>query len=209
MGRIDQSKRGHAVTLGANPRTETIMSSPARRNLVLWPAMERAIDGHDFLDQELFAAMIRREQRRSERSCRRFILMLLESHELLRSEQAAQNLPKILYALSDATRETDIKGWYKDKSVLGVIFTEVGNAEGRSITHSLLTKMTGSLSAFLGIDHATSVMLSFHIFPEPSAEHGLPRPLDSAFYPERDSLEPKRVVRQVKRGLDVAAASSS
>jgi hypothetical protein len=150
-----------------------------------FPTVERSIAAHGFLNQDLFAAMMHIERRRSERSSRRFILMLLESRELLRPEHGEPGLRKILRALSDATRETDLKGWYKDKSVVGVIFTEIGGSDGKSVTHALLTKVTEALATTLSIDQVTSVMLSFHIFPEPSMEHAIVGPEDATLYPDR------------------------
>jgi hypothetical protein len=124
------------------------------------------------LDQELFTTMIRLERKRTERSHRPFILMLLESRGLLRADGGDNGFENILSALSHSTRETDIKGWYKDKTVLGVIFTEVGSAEGKSITNALLNKVTIALGTTLSIEQINEIKLSFHVFPEQSSDHG-------------------------------------
>jgi len=53
--------------------------------------------------------------------------MLLECGRLLMAEDSAETLATVLCALSHATRLTDIKGWYEDGSVIGVIFTEIAD----------------------------------------------------------------------------------
>lgn len=76
------------------------------------------------------------ERKRTERSRRRFVLMLLDLGLNIRED--TQSLEKILFMLSQSTRETDIAGWHKDGSVIGVIFTEIGSAEGRVVVNALM-----------------------------------------------------------------------
>lgn len=181
------------------------MSNPAPAKTVFGKLAEPSYPMPRFLDQELFTTMIRLERKRTERSHRRFILMLLESSELLRGNDKQDAFPKILSALSRSIRETDVKGWYKSRAILGVIFTEIGTADGKSIIHALLTKVTNALSATLSIEQIKAVKLSFHIFPEQSSEHGPSGPTDSALYPEH-AIDPKRAERLVKRGMDIAGS---
>jgi hypothetical protein len=84
-----------------------------------------------FLDQEFFVTMLRLERKRTERSHRRFVLMLLDASGLLKGRRNRTTFDKVVMALSNSTRETDIKGWYKDDSVIGVIFTEIGRQKER------------------------------------------------------------------------------
>ena len=84
--------------------------------------------------QEPFVRMLYVERKRTERSGRGFVLMLLESAGLLRADSSEDAFDRVLAALSGSTRDTDIKGWYKDGSVIGVIFTSPVRAQmaGRS-----------------------------------------------------------------------------
>jgi len=79
------------------------------------------------LNEESFRKMISLERKRSERSRKPFLLMLLDMGEHLPSEKSRRSLGKILSALSAATRETDVTGWYKDNCVVGVMFTEIAD----------------------------------------------------------------------------------
>jgi lipopolysaccharide/colanic/teichoic acid biosynthesis glycosyltransferase len=160
-----------------------------------------------FLDQELFTTMLRLERKRTERSQRRFVLMLLEASDLVKADEKQDAFDKVIAALSHSIRETDIKGWYKDNAVIGVIFTEVGAAEGKSIASALLTKVTNALGTTLKIEQINEVKLSFHVFPEHSNEHGPSVQTDSTLYPDlQQTSDPKRAARLVKRSMDIAGS---
>jgi lipopolysaccharide/colanic/teichoic acid biosynthesis glycosyltransferase len=159
-----------------------------------------------FLDQELFLTMFRLERKRTERSQRRFVLMLLEACALLKAGENQDPLDKVVDALSHSTRETDFKGWYKHDSVIGVIFTEVGAAEGKSIANALLTKVTNALCATLSIEQINEIKLSFHVFPDQSIEQGFDGS-DSTLYSDLEQTsDPKRAARLIKRSMDIAGS---
>jgi lipopolysaccharide/colanic/teichoic acid biosynthesis glycosyltransferase len=160
-----------------------------------------------FLEQELFVTMLRLERKRTERSNRRFVLMLLDTCGLLKADESRETFRKVMAALSHSIRETDIKGWYKDDSVIGVIFTEVGAADGKSVANALLTRVTGALCTIWSIEQINQVKLSFHVFPEHSDEDGAGGPTDSALYPDlQQTNDPKRAARVMKRSIDIAGS---
>src|ERR1700677_5072494 len=160
-----------------------------------------------FLDQELFTMMLRLERKRTERSQRRFVLLLLESRNLLKAGENQHALDKVVAALAHSTRETDFKGWYKRDFVIGIIFTEVGAAEGNSIANALLKKVTNALGATLGIEQINELKLSFHVFPEHVAEQGPGGPTDFTLYPDEErSSDSKRAARLIKRSIDIAGS---
>ena len=124
----------------------------------------------EILPEKAFLRLLRLEQKRTERSRRRFILMLLRSDNLLQGGNDNALITQIARALSTSIRETDITGWYSHGSVLGVIFTEIGDAEGKCIAHALLTKLTNALCVAIRIDQIRDISLSFHTFPEDWSE---------------------------------------
>jgi lipopolysaccharide/colanic/teichoic acid biosynthesis glycosyltransferase len=158
------------------------------------------------LAEDAFTLMLSLERKRTARSQRRFVLMLLESSTLLKGGNNVETFDKVLYALSRSTRETDIKGWYKDGCVLGVIFTEIGAAEGKSVATALLTKVTNALCGTLGIEHINEIRLSFHVFPEYSSEEGPGGPTDSSLYPDLEKFKRNRASRLIKRAMDIAGS---
>jgi lipopolysaccharide/colanic/teichoic acid biosynthesis glycosyltransferase len=160
----------------------------------------------EILDQELFVRMLRLERKRTERSQRPFVLMLLDSRMLLTAENNAAQFEKVLRALTNSTRETDIKGWYEDGAVFGVIFTEIGTADGKSVTNALLNRVTSALCATLSIEQINEIRLSFHVFPDANhqRENGT---TDRTLYPDLDwTIDPKRGARVVKRTMDIAGS---
>ena len=110
-----------------------------RTNSSLGPQSFIADEPQDngMLAEELFVRMLRMERKRTERSHRRFVLMILEGGDLLKAGNQEETLGKVLDALSQATRDTDIKGWYRHGHAIGVIFTEIAAAEEKPFLPSL------------------------------------------------------------------------
>jgi len=156
----------------------------------------------EILDEKAFSKMLYLERKRAERSNNRFVLMLLESATLLKSGSEESLAVKILSAVSQSTRETDVKGWHKDGNSIGVIFTEIGAAAGRAVAAALLSRITDALSSVLSIDEIKSIRISFHVFPE-TAGRGCPENgIDLALYPELADSG-KKLDRLLKRGMDI------
>ena len=100
---------------------------------ILSPISEAAPLGErSILDAEEFRRMIALERKRSERSRKPFMLLLLDMGDDLPSEKNGRILGKILSALSVSTRDTDVTGWYSNNCVVGVMFTEISIEEGGS-----------------------------------------------------------------------------
>lgn len=141
--------------------------------------------GSWFLDEGSFQRMLALERKRADRSGRRFVLMLLGCRTLLKvGGQRPEEFEKTLSALLGSTRDTDIKGWYTADSVLGVLFTEIGAADGRFVAHALLDKITAALSGSLSIEQINELRLSFHVYPEDWDHEGSGGPADSVLYPD-------------------------
>lgn len=163
------------------------------------------------LDEESFTRMLCLERKRTERSGRPFVLMLLEAGPLLKAGASDHVLEKVLVALSHAIRETDIKGWYRTGEMIGVIFTEIDRAQGRAVAGALLSRISAALAGTLGIDEINEIRLSFHIFPEEHSANGNGngngRHRDPFLYPDLDSeLERKKAARALKRTLDITGS---
>src|SRR5262249_22264444 len=96
----------------------------SRSGMQVLVAPERSSD-FELFDQKLFLKLLSMERKRTERSQRRFVLMLLDLGTLLKTQGQDKVMGKILAALAHATRDTDFTGWYEAGSVIGVIFTEI------------------------------------------------------------------------------------
>jgi lipopolysaccharide/colanic/teichoic acid biosynthesis glycosyltransferase len=162
--------------------------------------------GTEMLPQELFIKLLCLERKRTERSGRRFVLMLLDAGNLLRAAKAPV-LSTLLPAITQATRDTDLMGWYKDGSVIGVIFTEVGSADDKSIVHALSGKLTDSLYGALSIREVNEIRLSFHVFPEDWEDEGPDGPVTSTLRMQlAREINRKKVSLSAKRLMDIAGS---
>jgi lipopolysaccharide/colanic/teichoic acid biosynthesis glycosyltransferase len=161
----------------------------------------------DFLPEHEFLRMLRLERKRTDRSRRPFVLMLLESRTLLRSGHQLTLFNSILGALFQTTRETDLKGWYRAGTVIGVIFAEIGAAPDRSVAATLLTKVTRALTGCLSLEQINQLRLSFHVYPEQPSSDGSGAPLNPILYPElTENATPRPRDEIVKRSLDIAGS---
>ena len=111
------------------------------RGLNLGPISEApALGERAILDADEFRRMITLERKRSERSRKPFMLLLLDMGDHLPSEKNGRILGKILSALSASARDTDVTGWYSKDCVVGVMFTEIAIEEGGSTPTTIITQ---------------------------------------------------------------------
>jgi exopolysaccharide biosynthesis polyprenyl glycosylphosphotransferase len=162
----------------------------------------------EFLPQDRFLRMLFLERKRSERSERPFVLMLLESTKLLRHRDHGV-LDRILSALVSSTRDTDVKGWYDQHSTIGVIFTELGSkADGKCVASALLSKVTSVLSSTLTINEINEIRISFRVFPEDwDGRRGPIDDIESKFYDKvfnENAQHP--FAKVIKRLIDIAGS---
>jgi lipopolysaccharide/colanic/teichoic acid biosynthesis glycosyltransferase len=132
--------------------------------------------GLGMLPQGFFIRMLSVERKRMERSGRHFVLMLVDLGGLRASERVTT---KLIPAVVQSTRTTDILGWYEDRKVMGVIFTEIGAADEKSAVNAISRKVTGGLYSALSIEDVNEIRLSFHVFPEDWDDNGLNGPATS------------------------------
>jgi lipopolysaccharide/colanic/teichoic acid biosynthesis glycosyltransferase len=157
--------------------------------------------------QERFLRSLYLEERRSERSGRRFVLMLLESPNLFEACEQSENLGQFFAALRSSIRETDIIGWHEAGSVLGIIFNEIGEADGNAVVPALLTKTATVLASTLRIEEISQVRLSLHIFPEDWRGPGNTRLHEPAVFPDTmPGAGPKQGLSMAKRLVDITGS---
>lgn len=158
------------------------------------------------LPQTIFLKILCMERRRTERSGRHFVLMLLDAGSLLQGEHP-ELLPKLASALSRSTRDTDVKGWYKQGTAIGVIFTEIETATGDSIVQTLSRKVSSELYPCLSVEEINHIKLSFHIFPEDWDDKSRNDPVTSSLQMAlAHDLHRKKIALQLKRLLDIGGS---
>lgn len=166
------------------------------------PAVKRAP-----LDEATFRQMIAVERKRTERSKSPFLLMLLEADPNEGAKAESTTLASVMRVLLSSSRDTDLVGWYKDRAILGVIFTGLVVNDRRSILDGFLTKINNSLRDELTPAQFSQVRISFHFFPD-DWDHEKPgRPSNTALYPDLVSDDKgRRTVLGVKRVVDICGS---
>jgi lipopolysaccharide/colanic/teichoic acid biosynthesis glycosyltransferase len=151
--------------------------------------------------------MISLERKRSERSRKPFLLMLVDMGGYMRSERTTKVLGSILSALSMSTRETDVTGWYKHRSVVGVMFTEISLEDRASVLGTMITRVSETLKTALSFEQFNQVSLSFHLFPEDWNHEDERRPSDPRLYPDLEKRdESRKLSNAVKRAMDIGGS---
>jgi hypothetical protein len=132
------------------------------------------------LPQSSFHQMICLEERRAERSRKGVLLMLLDVNGPAVGEKECFLLNrKMISVLSSIIRETDVTGWYKENSVVGLLFTEVATEEVNSVTAAIMNRVSKILKANLTSRQFADISLSFHLLPETEACDLFPLPVSS------------------------------
>jgi lipopolysaccharide/colanic/teichoic acid biosynthesis glycosyltransferase len=173
------------------------------------PRTERAIKHREqtILMESQFVAAVSLERRRTERSSKPFLLMLLELPEMKNGNGDGLKA-SIISSLVSLTRETDVIGWYEDGVVLGVIFTELGDANKATVLKSLQDRVKTTLLGELHAGQANAIYISFHFYPEDTKSPE--RAADLNLYPEFSRRRrSNRVAHIVKRSLDIAVGTSA
>jgi len=143
------------------------------------------------LDEVLFQGTLGREQKRAERTDRALPVMLVSLAGGL-DPAAAPIWDRALKALSAATRETDVVGWIKTGSVVGVILTE-----GRSGDVALASQVESRVRRLLSAKFDEQTLERFSIGVEEYTD------VDRAA-----AGAPKTAHEVVKRAIDVAGSAA-
>jgi exopolysaccharide biosynthesis polyprenyl glycosylphosphotransferase len=117
--------------------------------------------------EKYFLNFLRLERKRSERSRRPFMLVVIGLKGFLRTSERREIIKDITSVLSSTTRDIDMKGWYKDNEAIGIIFNEIASNAQHFQTDQqyTLNKVWGNLTEYLGLARFDRLELSYQIFP--------------------------------------------
>ena len=161
------------------------------------------------LDEATFTQALAVERKRTERTKSPFLLMLLEiDGDGDNQKTGATPLISTTSVLTSFSRDTDLIGWYKDRQVLGVIYTGLHPGDKRTILNTFRNKLHNVLRAELPEDLFDRIRVSFHIFPD-DWEHGRPGcPSNETLYPDlTDKDNRNRLMLQAKRLIDIVGSA--
>jgi len=116
-------------------------------------------------DEVLFNRLLSMERKRSERTGAPFLLVLINFERLVRS-RVKNSIENIGVAIAASTRDTDITGWHRHRSTIGVIFTALNGTSRKATREAVSGKIHKMLTEHLHPSEVGSVEISFHFFPE-------------------------------------------
>lgn len=158
-------------------------------------------------NENSFRTMIAFERKRSERSQKAYALGLIVASDHLASARRKVLLEKIATALSKLTRDTDLIGWYRTGSVLGIIFTDIPTHEKNAVTSAIRARITETIRKNLSREPQTHISISLDCYPEDWRLEALRRPGNPALYPDFASRDrSRRIAIAIKRMLDIVGS---
>ena len=163
--------------------------------------------GAEVLGEDTFHRMISLERKRSERSQRPFVLLLVDTCAGNGGAESGDGynpvLADLLSALQGATRETDVTGWYKEGAIIGVMFTEIV-LDNNLVLSTILARIGGVLREQLDAEQFSRIKFSFHVFPDDWDVQDPNRPSNPTLYPDLEKRQKEnRFGRAMKRVIDV------
>jgi len=158
------------------------------------------------LPESAFRRLLCHERKRSERSRKSFVLMLVQ-RKTSKPHDETPALERVVKPLAGLIRETDTLGWFESNGILGVIFSELGDAELSAAVESIESKTLAAFHRALNANQVEALQISFYSYPR-SWKGGGYALLDPILYPDLVDLEhSKRASLLLKRVIDIAGSS--
>jgi lipopolysaccharide/colanic/teichoic acid biosynthesis glycosyltransferase len=152
--------------------------------------------------------MIAVERKRTERSRKPFLLMLLDAGNPQNSTKNGRALNSIVPVLLSSIRETDVVGWYTDGVTIGAIFTGLLAEDKTSILSTILTRVSTTLRDKLTFEQFSQISIAFHFYPDDWDHDGSGRPSNPALYPDLSSRDNQRKsMLGMKRLMDIIGSA--
>ncbi len=143
-----------------------------------------------FFSQDLFSTLLCLERKRCERSGNPFGLALLEVSRL-------DDTVPFQDEFCSHLRATDIAGWYREKAVIGVIFTALNGAPTPLIRSRLRSKIDDTLNLILAPEDVDKISVTIRIFPEDANQE---------FYPDLFKAGRNSTFHAMKRVIDIVGS---
>lgn len=168
-----------------------------------WTHAVSTVPERELAGQETFLQMLSLERKRSERSGKPFLLVLMESSEVLQGEIGERVVKQIHSGLFSVIRDIDVPGWYEKGSALGIIFTEMSEAQPETIA-TIANRICEALTFCVDPAYAGKISVSCHVFPEKGTGKNNDGNGTMRFYPDVPrTQQQRRSEHLVKRSIDV------
>lgn len=155
----------------------------------------------------MFRRALYLEGKRTERSQRLFLLLLLDVSRIVSTSDGMQALEKALSTISQSIRETDFIGWHEKNATVGILFTEIPSTTRDSIVSTVQRRISGVLYSTLSFDQFNEINISHHLFPEKWDLDVRQRPSHPALYPDLSSGHKRdKFFFIAKRAMDIVGS---
>lgn len=150
-------------------------------------------------DEASFIKLLGLERKRTDRSQRPFLLILLDLRELLRAgkRQKKQLIHSITASLHRSARQTDVIGWYKANTVLGGIYTELSPLP--LPVDKIMARTTAVLQETLTSQQLNTISIATYVYPPHQLEVVGTRPAEELYA----DLKRSDMGHVLKRTLDI------
>lgn len=165
-------------------------------SIFAWHQAEVAVLPELEIDDRAFNRSLALERKRSERSKRPFMLMLISVDSIVPGMNGIDPRRKIFSCLRCCKRDTDVMGWYRSGSVVGIIFTDICTSDNGTVCEFIGKRIRSKLASVFDPDDIEKIGISFDIFPEKAGFEDL----STNFSLCREQT--RRDARQPQRGLD-------
>jgi lipopolysaccharide/colanic/teichoic acid biosynthesis glycosyltransferase len=155
------------------------------------------------LQDAFFLEMLRLERRRTERSGKPFMLVLIDAIDVSRTVRM-EVFQRVAASIACCTRETDLLGWYERGKKLGLLMTEIGYADAKDL-EVIARKVTDALQRSLDEESYRLLKVSFRVYPDSvtdANDSGSGKP-DEVLYPDLSKNQRRRRSLTLKRTLDI------
>jgi lipopolysaccharide/colanic/teichoic acid biosynthesis glycosyltransferase len=169
--------------------TSTASIVPPLRFTPRAPTSLAAREPRRILAQDLFHSILRKERKQAVRA-RQSVVLVLISIDRRTAEGASFRWQPVIETVESATRDSDVIGWFAERTVLGVIQTDIGTTTETG-TRAAEQRLRRALEAAQG----SALRIRFHRIT-PAADDETAWPADAR----------QTVNRAIKRVLDVVGS---
>jgi len=185
--------------------------SPGNRNslrAVPWSHLNPSDLTQRILPKDVFHGLLCLERKRAERSKKPLLLMLIDSKGSPDLNDNGILLERVAGVLGQTIRETDLAGWFEPNSVLGAVFTQLGETEISTAVKIIESRVIAELQKVLRANQINHLQISFYSFPDVWEGEGRGRSAITTLYPDLFEEERKRRLPLLtKRVIDIVGST--
>jgi lipopolysaccharide/colanic/teichoic acid biosynthesis glycosyltransferase len=161
----------------------------------------------DVVSEDLFLQALTIEVRRTERSGRPFVLVLITSSAFT-GESGSRFVHDLAATIQASIRETDWMGWYEQHKTLGIIMTEVCGADEPKLAF-LTNKIKQAIQEGVSPQEFETISMIVRLFPQHPGHDKPDRWDDDIYHRLVRKHGPASVGIILKRAIDIAGSLSA